>query len=287
MPPPGGTPVDEPAGSGDERCSLTDERPVGNRVDFSGNAPIYDRRHGAVLPPEIARELICLGGLQPSDRILDVGSGTGRVALAVAALGCRTVALDPAVPMLHELQRKAADTQIDVVAAEGARLPFAAGQFDAAILARILYLMSDWQTVLQHTSEVLKPCGRLFHEWGNGDPGEAWVQIREKARALFQDAGVTDPFHPGARSEDEVDAFLARTGFERGKVLPTGPGPRMTLRDFLGRIVSGELSYTWSLPLPVRESCLPALVKWCEGAFDLDLPVSIPQELRWTIYRKK
>jgi hypothetical protein len=60
----------------------------------------------------------------------------------------------------------------------------------------------------------------------------------------------------------------------------------MTLRDFVGRIASGEFSYTWSVPKDVQESCLPLLRKWCEDTFDLDQSVSIPRELRWTIYGK-
>jgi ubiquinone/menaquinone biosynthesis C-methylase UbiE len=163
---------------------------VGRRVDFSKNASIYDQRHGAALAPEIARDLAFQGNLAPGECVLDVGAGTGRVAMAFAALGYGIVALDAALPMLDELCRKARDREILAVVGEGARLPFLAGHFDAVILARVLYVMADWQTVLRQASEVLKPGGCLFHEWGNGEAGEAWVQIREKARMLFEDAGA-------------------------------------------------------------------------------------------------
>jgi SAM-dependent methyltransferase len=125
------------------------------------------------------------------------------------------VALDPAMPMLSELRSKVLERQVQVVAGEGARLPFAGGSFDVVILARILYLMSDWQVVLRETYDVLKPGGCLSHEWGNGQADEAWVQIREKARALFQHAGIDSPFHPGARTETEVEEFVTKLGFVR------------------------------------------------------------------------
>jgi SAM-dependent methyltransferase len=188
--------------------------------------------------------------------------------------------------MLAELRRKASADQVPVVAGEGARLPFARGHFDAAILARTLYLMSDWQATLREARDVLKSGGRLLHEWGNGQPDEAWVQIREKARALFQSAGVESPFHPGARTEAEVDAFALEIGFLRTAMLPIGPGPRMTLRDFVERIISGEFSYIWSIPTQVRESCLPLLQNWCVDSFDLEQSVPIPREVSWTIYQK-
>jgi hypothetical protein len=50
---------------------------------------------------------------------------------------------------------------------------------------------------------------------GNGEAEEEWVQIREKARALFEQAGIESPFHPGARSEIEVNGWLKRLGFVR------------------------------------------------------------------------
>lgn len=260
---------------------------MSQRVDFSANAPIYDCRHGTLLAVDIAGGLALQGELPRNGRVLDVGAGTGRVAIAFAAIGYKTVALDPALPMLYELRRKAPDSQIHAVAGEGARLPFAQCHFDAVILARVLYLMFDWQMVLQQTCDVLKPGGCLFHEWCNGEADEVWVQIREKARKLFEDAGVNNPFHPGVRSEAEIDDFLVGLGLDRRNGLRIGAGPKMSLHDFVEKIVSGELSYIWNVPNHARESCLPRLKKWCENTFDLEQSVSIPKDLCWTIYRKR
>jgi SAM-dependent methyltransferase len=218
--------------------------------------------------------------------VLDVAAGTGRVALAFARLGCQIVAVDAAIPMLNELRRKAPGDEVQVVAGEGARLPFAKDHFDAVIFARTLYLMSDWRTALREAYGLLKPGGRLLHEWGNGEADEAWVQIREKARTLFQRAGAENPFHPGARSESEVDAFILELGLRRTAELSIGPGPSMTLRDFLSKVASGEVSYIWSVSEQIRDACLAVLKQWCEDTFDLELAVPIPRDVCWTIYRK-
>jgi SAM-dependent methyltransferase len=260
---------------------------MGQRVDFSANALLYDRRHGSVLAPDVARSLVSSGAMERGARILDIGAGTGRVAIAFASIGCETVAIEPALPMLIELRRKAAEHPVELVAGEGARLPFSRRKFDGVILARILYLMSDWRAVLREACDVLRPGGLLFHEWGNGQPDEGWVQIREKARAMFQCAGIEEPFHPGVRSEAEVDQLLMGLGFIRSTDLVIGPGSAMTLRNFLERMESGELSYLWNVPKQVQESCLPLLKKWSEDTFDLELKAPIPREIQWTIYRKK
>jgi SAM-dependent methyltransferase len=259
---------------------------VGKRIDFSANAAIYDRRHGTLLAHEVVQELAYWGDLRPGARILEVGAGTGRVSIAFAGIGCKILAVDPAVAMLDQLRRKAPEAQIHILVGEGARLPFATGCFDGVVLARVLYLMSDWQSALRQAYEVLKPTGCLLHEWGNGQADEAWVQVREKARTLFEEAGVNDPFHPGARSEAEVDAFLMRLGLIQSKRLPAGHGAGMTLGDFVRRMVNGELSYIWNVPKHVQQACLPQLEEWCRSTFDLEQIVPIPRELVWTIYRK-
>jgi SAM-dependent methyltransferase len=260
---------------------------VGQRVDFSANASVYDRRHGAVLPQHVARELADAGGLEPEARVLDIGAGTGRVAIAFAEIGYQVTALDPARRMLDEVRLKAHDCRVHLVAGEGARLPFGRSYFDAVILARILYLMEDWTAVLREVSDVLKPGGFLLHEWGNGKAGEPWVQIREKLRALFLDAGVETPFHPGARSEAEVDDFLTELGFVRRERLSAGPGPCMTLHDFVGRIAAGEFSYIWNIPAHIQESCIQLLHKWCRDTFELEQSLPMPAQLEWTVYRKE
>ncbi len=217
-------------------------------------------------------------------RVIDIGAGTGRVSIPLSNCGLHVVAVDPAIPMLQTMQRKSSEALS--VAAEGTRLPIRRNSADAVIVARLLYLVPDWKILLREAEEVLVRGGILFHEWGNGDPSEAWVHVREKARSLFEEAGVSAPFHPGARSEVEVDSALRDLGFLRREEIEAGAGPTITLADFLNKIESGECSYMWSVPTDVRGSCFPQLRRWCESAFDLHLPVPVPAQLQWVVYEK-
>ncbi len=260
---------------------------MSERVDFSPNAPIYDSRHGAALAADIAKSLALKAALRDDSRVLDIGAGTGRVAHPLADLGYDVVALDPAVRMLDQLKIKASAPRVRAVVGEGGKLPFREGVFDAAVVARLLYLVADWRTLLRETRIALKRGGYLLHEWGNGTADEEWVRIREKARALFQNAGVAQPFHPGARTELEVDAYLSTEGFAQTDSVPAETGTEVSLGEFLRRITSGELSYIWNVPKPVQEDCLPLLQRWCEQTFDLGRSIPMPRELHWRVYRKQ
>lgn len=81
---------------------------VSQRVDFSRNANVYDRRHGAFLPEEVVHLLAEAAALQPGVGILDISAGTGRVAVPLAELGCDVTALEPAFAMAEALRTKAA-----------------------------------------------------------------------------------------------------------------------------------------------------------------------------------
>jgi SAM-dependent methyltransferase len=258
---------------------------MAERVDFSANAPRYDRRHGAVLANREVDALITACGLDSSSRVLDVGAGTGRVATALASRGCKVVALEPSAAMLTKLREKPFGDAVNAVSGEGGRLPFARRRFDAVVIARLLYLTPDWTSVLHQACDVLRPGGHLLHEWSNGSPDESWVRIRVHLRTLLSDAGATSGFHPGVRTETEVDEFLATIGFDRANRISFGPGPALTLSEFLNRIESREVSYLWDAPAEVQARVVPVLRAWAAATFELNQPVPMPREICWAIYR--
>jgi ubiquinone/menaquinone biosynthesis C-methylase UbiE len=74
---------------------------------------------------------------KPGSEVLDVGTGAGRVALALARLGFRATGIDLSPAMVAAARAAAARLQLDAAFAEGdaTALPFADARFDGAIFA--------------------------------------------------------------------------------------------------------------------------------------------------------
>ena len=174
--------------------------------------------------------------------------------------------------MLDVLRGKAATVVVDGVVASAASLPCSDRTFDAVVIARLLYLTPDWQQILVESLRVLAAGGHLLHEWANGTPSEPSFLIKERLRALLEEAGVSAPFHPGVRRESDVDAFLAGRRCALAEVVEVPLDGGMAVGDFLGRIDAGEFSYTWSAPPAVKDRCLAALRGWASERFEMNAP---------------
>jgi demethylmenaquinone methyltransferase/2-methoxy-6-polyprenyl-1,4-benzoquinol methylase len=101
--------------------------------------------------------------------VLDVATGTGDLAFALALAGAKDVtAIDFSQPMLDVAGRKLTQRQavigedlpITFRHADAMRLPFDTGQFDAVTVAFGLRNMRDTQVAINEMTRVLRPGGR-------------------------------------------------------------------------------------------------------------------------------
>ncbi|TRO62019.1 class I SAM-dependent methyltransferase [Candidatus Bathyarchaeota archaeon] len=104
-------------------------------------------------------------------RILEVGVGTGRIAVELAAKGATVYGLDVSTKMLEETERKAKErgVQVRVVKGSGERLPFRDAQFDAVIIMRVLAHVKAPKKFVEEAKRVTKPGGTLVFDFYNAD----------------------------------------------------------------------------------------------------------------------
>src|SRR5512143_3993699 len=80
--------------------------------------------------------------IAPHGRILDVGTGTGRISVPLLRLGADVTGIDLSLNMMGKLRQKYPAAQ--VAQADAARLPFAARQFDAVLTTHVMHLIGPW-----------------------------------------------------------------------------------------------------------------------------------------------
>jgi ubiquinone/menaquinone biosynthesis C-methylase UbiE len=185
-------------------------------IVFDRAADFYDATRG--FPPgeeqHIGPLIAQAGSLMHSSRVLEVGIGTGRIALPLAGHVGIICGVDLSVPMLDKLREKRQDEPIHLAQADVTRLPFPAGVFDAVTATHIYHLVPNWQQGLLEAQRVLKPGAPLLACW-NGDRSsprldklwQAWREVisdeSDKTVGIARDQFGTYPLLMGWRAVGE------------------------------------------------------------------------------------
>lgn len=116
----------------------------------------------------LRRAFLAFVGIRPGWRVLDVGCGTGVVTrdlcVRVGARG-RVVGVDPSRAFVGEARRRlrahGATAPFSFRVADGTRLPFRSGTFDAAVAVTVLLHVAAGDRVVAEMVRVTRPGGRV------------------------------------------------------------------------------------------------------------------------------
>lgn len=138
-------------------------------LDFSFDKRVSDQYDAQrAHPPEVATAIgAAIAELTgAAATILELGVGTGRIALPVRAAGPGVVGIDISGEMLQLLQQRQAEQghseQIDLVQCDVCKLPFADGAFTAVTSVHVLHLIEAWQDALTSMAATVAPGGLLI-----------------------------------------------------------------------------------------------------------------------------
>jgi len=119
--------------------------------------------------PEIRRMTLEMAALRPGESVLDVGCGTGSLALAAKELAGSEGSvrgIDASPEMIEQARGKAAKrgAPVDFRVAPIEELPFAEGEFDCVLSSFMLHHLPDEvkRAGLAEVRRVLKPGGRFL-----------------------------------------------------------------------------------------------------------------------------
>lgn len=154
-------------------------------VAFDRAADYYDETRG--YPPgvdvQIAAFIAQQATLKGTERALEIGVGTGRIAVPLAPHLGAYYGVDLAIPMMQKLRQKDTHRRVRVAQADVQHLPFAQNSFDLAVAVHILHLVPDPEQAVHELGRVLKPGGYVLHCGDDRDESalnplrEAWDKV--------------------------------------------------------------------------------------------------------------
>jgi ubiquinone/menaquinone biosynthesis C-methylase UbiE len=155
----------------------------------------------------LAQEVDDFVRTRSDERALDVGTGAGALALALAPVVREVVGLDP-VPELLELARARALPNTEFVEGDGTALQFPDGDFDLAGTHRTLHHVAHPERVVAELARVARAGGRVLvvDQLAPDDPAVA--------ASLHEFETVRDPSHQRLLAHGELRELFAASGLE-------------------------------------------------------------------------
>ncbi len=178
------------------------------RATFSANAAAYVATSTLAEGDDLAR-LVELATPRATDLALDVSTGGGHTALALAPLVSRVVASDLTPRMLDAARAHIQErgvTNVEYVVADAERLPFLDESFDLVVVRIAPHLYPDAGRAVREMARVLRRGGRLvvIDNIAPADPAlDGLLNDWERRR---------DPSHMRSHTQGEWRALIAEAG---------------------------------------------------------------------------
>jgi SAM-dependent methyltransferase len=181
---------------------------------------------------ELASRVTRLITLRGDERVLDVGTGTGALAFALAPLVREVVAVDADPDMLARA-RASAPANVEVVTADAEHLPFDEGSFDVVGSVRTLHHVRRPELAVAELARVARPGATILvadqiapvdplaalelNRFERArDPSTTRILADGDLRLLFDANGLVLRRAESEREPRELDAYLDLAGCEGG-----------------------------------------------------------------------
>ncbi len=177
------------------------------RLSFGKVAELYDKTRPSY-PPALVEKLISVTELGPSERLLEVGAGTGKATIMFASRGVPVLAIEPSAEMARVARRNLASYRgISLVQSEFERWHPGGERFP------LLYSAQAWHWIAPairypHAREALRDGGWLAAFWNAADWGSC--ELREELKAAYRRAAPgfapDGPMHPAGLERPQSGA---------------------------------------------------------------------------------
>lgn len=256
----------------------------GGSVSFDRAAEYYDETRGLSdegvrrTTVELARTFTGAG------RVLEVGVGTGQIAIPLRMAGVDVVGIDLSRPMLTRLVEKAGGAvPFPLVEGDATHMPFADGAFDGAYLRWVLHLIPDWAAAVREIARVVGAGGLFLAALGScqGAHVEIQAHFAETTGVSIGPVGLTwDGW-------DRLDAEVAALGGSKHPDVTFTDRERDDLETFVRGLEANRYSWTWAVrDEELRRRAAEETRRWAEARWGrLDRVPRSTLTWRFAVYR--
>ncbi len=167
---------------------------------FNLIAPVYE--FFAFGKKKTLDHLVSMANFLPTDQVLDIGGGSGRIAKLIAPQVGQVTIIDPSAGMIKECQDKSG---LICILGTAEKLPFPDKSFDKIVMVDAFHHLPDQGKALEEIDRILKPNGQIILEEYDPSTTIGWlIELMEKAFRL----GST--FH----TPDSLVTLLSKDNFQ-------------------------------------------------------------------------
>jgi SAM-dependent methyltransferase len=254
--------------------------PSGTPVTFDRAVDYYDRTRA--LPPDVMERVVELlvDELAGRGTILEVGVGTGRIALPLHERGVDLIGIDVSRQMVVKLIETAGGIPFPLLLGDATRLPFATSSLSAAVAAHVLHLISDWRTALDELIRVIGRGGLLLVDLGRWGTG----RLHEVTEYWSRAAGL-EATHPGVFERDLLDDTMKARGAGVRELEQISGSRTISYETAISQYEEGLWSFTWRASEAARREAADKTREWArENLGPLDEPFEDEVIVRWRAY---
>jgi SAM-dependent methyltransferase len=219
--------------------------------------------------------------LTQREAVLEIGVGTGRLALPLVAKGVPMIGSDLSSSMMERLIAKAGGTSpFPLMRADATALPLSSDSVDAVIACWVLHLIPRWTDAIAEVARVLRLDGIFLVNQGGWQ--KDWFD--EVEGRFAQEAGIQKKL-PGLMSPEELDSAMEDLGAVVHIPEPLTGTRQDTIGARVDRLEQGMYSWTWGTSEEARRDAAGKVRAWAREQYgDLDEPRDFDTTENWRIY---
>jgi SAM-dependent methyltransferase len=250
-------------------------------VNFDRAADFYDQTRLSA-PETLARVVSLLHreleGRGPS---LEIGVGTGRMALPLWERGVRMVGVDISSRMVARLVEKAGGrVPFPLALGDATALPFRADAFGAALASHVFHLIPDWREAVAELVRVVRPGGTVLVELTG-----SWSEMYADVRGRLAEAGGLDRLHLGVSRSEELDDAFRRAGTTLRELPCVEERDEVVLEELIRAFETGRFSYAWRVDDDLRPRAAREVREWARRRYGpLDETHPFTRVITWRAY---